>query len=141
MRQFLDTLKKRLAAEDGFSLLELLTVAVILGIIVAIAVPAYTGFEQGAHEKTAQSNVNSALPAAVQYYTLHGNSYAGLTGAQLKTISPGLSADLQAGSALAGAAFCVQATDGGITYAYPGGAGGSNQLANAICNSAYNVAN
>lgn len=139
MRSFLVILKKRLAAEDGFSLLELLTVCVILGIVIAIAVPAYDSFQTKAHEKAAQSNVNSALPAAVEYYTQNGDSYAGISGTKLRTVSPGISADVQAGPALGGSAFCVQATDGGITYAYPGGAGGSNVLDNAICNSAYGV--
>jgi prepilin-type N-terminal cleavage/methylation domain-containing protein len=139
MRTLLVTIQKRLAAEDGFSLLELLTVAIILSILVAIAVPTYDQFQQNAHQKAAQSNVNTALPAAVQYFTENNDSYAGLTGSSLRTLSPGISGDVQAGSALGGSAFCVQATDGGITYAYPGGSSGSNVLANAICNSDYSV--
>ena len=139
MRSFLDTLIKRLAAEDGFSLLELLTVAAIIGILAAIAIPTYMSFQTDAHSKTAQSNVNTALPAAVQYYTQNNDSYAGLSGTALRSLSPGLSTDIQAGAALGGTAFCVQATSGGITYAYPGGSGGTNLLANALCNSAYSV--
>ena len=137
---FIDKLGKRLAAEEGFSLIELLTVCIILSILAMIAIPSYSGFEENAHVRTAELNVNSAIPLAVQYYTNNNDSYTGLTGSALKTLAPGLSPCVEAGSALGGTAFCIQATDGDATYAYPGGSGGSNVLTEALCNSAYGVA-
>jgi type II secretory pathway pseudopilin PulG len=121
-------------------MVELLCVMVILGILALIAIPSYTGFEENAHERTAELNVNSAIPVAVQYYTTNGDTYTGLDSSALKTLAPGLSPEVTAGSALTGGtAFCIQAQDGDQIWAYAGGEGGSNVLQEASCNSAYDA--
>ncbi|MBV8597934.1 MAG: prepilin-type N-terminal cleavage/methylation domain-containing protein, partial [Actinobacteria bacterium] len=61
-------IKNRLASEQGFTLIELLVVIVILGILVAIAVPSYLSFTSKAHTAAAEANVRSAIPAAQSIY-------------------------------------------------------------------------
>jgi type IV pilus assembly protein PilA len=84
----------RLALRDehGFTLIELLYVLVIIGVLIAIAVPSFLGFKDRAQRRTAASNVRSAVPDAEAYYTDNG-TYAGMTLAALQTIDhvdPGL---------------------------------------------------
>ncbi|MFC7531333.1 prepilin-type N-terminal cleavage/methylation domain-containing protein [Actinoplanes sp. GCM10030250] len=61
--------------DEGFTLIELLVVVVIIGVLVAIAVPVYLNYRQGAADKSAQSDVRGAISAVEQYYTSNGNEY------------------------------------------------------------------
>jgi type IV pilus assembly protein PilA len=61
--------------DDGFTLIELLVVVVIIGVLVAIAVPVYLNYRKGAADKSAQSDVRGAISAVEQFYTDNGNVY------------------------------------------------------------------
>jgi type IV pilus assembly protein PilA len=61
--------------DEGFTLIELLVVVVIIGVLVAIAVPVYLNYRKGAADKSAQSDVRGAISAIEQFYTDNGNTY------------------------------------------------------------------
>jgi type IV pilus assembly protein PilA len=115
-----DLIRKRLTGKigesEGFTLIELLVVIVILGVLMAIAVPAYMGFKDRANRSAAQANVRSAL-ATVEAYYQDNNTYAGMTLDALKSIDAGIKLDSTM-SALSDTTYCVQATapNTSITY-------------------------
>jgi prepilin-type N-terminal cleavage/methylation domain-containing protein len=62
----------QLRAEDGFTLPELLTVIAILGVILAISAPAYTGLQDRSAQGAARSAVRAANQSVEAYYQDNG---------------------------------------------------------------------
>jgi type IV pilus assembly protein PilA len=59
----------RVQTESGFSLLELMAVTLIIGVLAAIAVPAFIGQEAKGQDASAQSNARNVVAAVESCYT------------------------------------------------------------------------
>jgi type IV pilus assembly protein PilA len=133
----IDKIKSRMASEQGFTLIELLVVIVIIGILVAIAVPSYLSFRSKAETAAAEANVRTAIPAAEGFYQV-GNTYANIDGAALRAQAPGVAPSVLAGDT-AGTGYCIEDTVGADTWSYSGGVGGTATMTNGACAAGYAV--
>lgn len=77
-------LRQRTQDEGGFTLIELLVVILIIGILAAIAIPAFLSQKSKAVDAGAKTLASTAETVAETYATDHAGSYAGLSTAEEK---------------------------------------------------------
>ena len=81
--------KRRHDNEEGFTLIELMVVVLIIAILLAIAIPPFLGARKRAQDRAAQSSLRNALTAAKTIYT-DNSSYSTATDANLPAVEPSL---------------------------------------------------
>jgi type IV pilus assembly protein PilA len=85
----LHTLRSRAEDEKGFTLIELLVVILIIGILAAIAIPAFLNQRGKAYDASAKSQVKTMQLAEETYSTDHNGTYSSLL-SDLTAIEPTL---------------------------------------------------
>ena len=103
--------------EQGFTLIELLVVIIIIGILLAIAVPSYLGFRGRAADSSAKANVRAALPAVEAFYADNG-TYTGMSVAALKLIDQNVSLD--GDPVVTATTYCIDSLVSGKTWKISG---------------------
>ena len=139
----LQKLRRRAEEEKGFTLIELLVVILIIGILAAIAIPAFLNQRGKAYDAAAKSQVKTAQTAMETYATDHNGTYTS-NKSDLVAIEPTLG-DTGTGSSLStvtgngttgytlvstasstGDAFTLTDTSGSVTRTCSTGSGGGS---------------
>ena len=127
----INKLRVRAQSESGFTLVELLVVMLILGLLAAIAIPAFFNQRDKAADAEAKSTAKTTQTAMETYATDNNGKYTGATVALLQEIEPtipdapvvalvpaptdtGYSIDVS--STVAGQAFSIYRTAGALSY-------------------------
>ncbi|MCB0991660.1 MAG: prepilin-type N-terminal cleavage/methylation domain-containing protein [Acidimicrobiales bacterium] len=131
----LKQLQERRENQDGFTLIELMVVVLIIAILIAIAVPTFLGARERAQDRAVQSNLRNALTAGKVIYADDGD-YSGATAAELADTEPALTFQAAVSADANEVSFAVAADNQSIVYAALSDSGDCWYLRDAVGNTA-----
>jgi type IV pilus assembly protein PilA len=116
-------IRHNLSRDEGFTLIELMVVVMIIAVLIAIAIPSFLGFRKSAQDRSAQSEVRNVLLAEKAFW-LEDGDYTETAG-DITALEPNavINADPAAGVALqlnltSSDIVCITRTaDSGNTFA------------------------
>jgi type IV pilus assembly protein PilA len=122
-----------LRAEEGFTMVELLVVLLIIGALLAIAISSYLGYASRSADAAAKANIRATLPSIEAYYNDNA-TYVGMTVAGLKAgYDSGIAAGVSFFGAPTATSYCVSSTQSGHTWSVQGPAASATYKNNGTC--------
>ena len=106
----LKTIRRGLNRDEGFTLIELMVVVMIIAVLIAIAIPSFLGFRASAQDRSAQSEIRNVLLAEKAFWLENGDYTA--TAADITAFEP--NANIDAADLTAGVVISLNATDSDI---------------------------
>jgi type IV pilus assembly protein PilA len=97
---------RRQGEDEGFTLIELLVVLVVIGVLLAIAIPTFLSTTKNANNTAAQSNLQTANTASTGYYTQANQTYSNIA-------TGGLTSGL---GGVGGGVSAISQQDNGVTF-------------------------
>ena len=103
---------ERASAQEGFTLVEVLVVLLILAILLSVSVATFTNLRDRAAVSAAELNVREALSATELYYA-HNDTYTGMTLADLRSMDAGVRLSTEPVISADGKSYCLESTHNG----------------------------
>ena len=90
----LKKIRERMQDDQGFTLIELMVVVLIIAILIAIAIPTFLGLRRRAQDRAAQSDLRNGLTNAKAFFA-DDEAYTNATPANLNAQEPSLTSRLR----------------------------------------------